>query len=104
MATLLEILEVIDNQKAVRIIEDKIKSDPSIYLSVNGRQIWTHRRGIEIVNRFLKRPANLTRKRISFSEISQETEVSQPDIKTILNTLVDKNLVPGRVEKNKYVQ
>ncbi len=104
MFTLLEILEVVNNQKAIGIIEDRIKSDPAIYLSVNGEQAWTHRRAIEILNRFLKRPANLSRKSISFSEISKETEISQPDIISILNTLIEKNLIPGRVEKNKYAQ
>jgi hypothetical protein len=104
MKNLLEILEVIDNQKAIKIIEDKIRSDPAIFLSVNGKQVWTHRRVIEIVNRFLKRPANLTKKAISFSDISQETDISQSDLLSIINTLVEKNLVPGRVKKNKYVQ
>ncbi len=102
--TLLEILEVIDNQKAINVIEDQIKSDPALYLSVNGDQVWTHRRAIEIVNRFVKSPQSLTKKAISFSDISQETKVSQPDIVTILNTLVDKKLLSGRVEKKKYVQ
>ena len=104
ITTLLEILEVVDNQKAINIIEQKIKIDPAIYLSVNGKQVWTHRRVIEIVNRFLKRPANLTKKVISISEISKETEVSQSDLLAIINTLLEKKLIPGRVDKNKYVQ
>ena len=100
--TLLEILEVVDNQKAIEIIKDRIKSDPALYLSVNGKQVWTRRRVIEILNRFLKRSENLSRKDISFSEISKETGISQPDILPILNTLLEKKLIPGRVGKNKY--
>ncbi len=104
LITLHEILEVIENQKAIKAIADIIKKDPAIYLSVNEKQVWTNRRAIEIVNRFLKNPSNLTRKSISLSEISQETEVSRSDLANIINTLTEKNLVRGRIKKNKYVQ
>jgi hypothetical protein len=101
--TLLEILEVVKNQKAIKTITEIIKQDPAIHLSVNEKQVWTHRRAIEIVNRFLKRSSNLTRKSISLSEISQETEVSQQDITNIINMLAEKNLVPGNIRKGKYL-
>ncbi len=98
---LYEILEIEKEKETIGIIRDIIIQN-NLWMSRDASLVLTHKRAFGKVLTFLKNPSNKSKGRISWNEISLETNVSEENIKPILESLIQNNLLVGRLDKKGF--
>lgn len=99
---LLEILEITKDKKNELLIQEIISEDEDLLISQNKKVIMTQKTALNKVIGYIKNPIQQTKKIIPWDEISHETNISNADIRSILDSLLQNNLLPGTLKEQGY--
>ncbi|UCG90757.1 MAG: HEAT repeat domain-containing protein [Candidatus Heimdallarchaeota archaeon] len=99
---LLEILEIIKDKKKELIVRDLISDDNNLLISQDKEVVITQKGALNKVIHYIKQPAQQTREMIPWEEISHETNISKVDLRAILDSLIQNNLLPGTIANQGY--
>jgi HEAT repeat protein len=99
---LFEILEIVKDKKKELIVRDLISDDPNLLISLDKEVVITHKRALSKVITFIKQPSQQTKELIHWEEISRSTNIPILDVKTIIDSLVQNNLISGTIADPGY--
>ena len=99
---LLEILEIVKDKKNELIVRDLISDDNNLLISHDNKVVMTQKRALSKVIDYIKQPAQQTREIIPWEEIHHETNISNIDLRAILDSLIQNNLLQGTLTKQGY--
>lgn len=99
---LLEILEIIKDKKNEAIVRDLISEDSNLLISQDNNVVMTQKEAISKVIYAIKQPAQQVKEMITWEEISRETNISNVGLRTILDSLIQNNLLPGTLVEQGY--
>ncbi len=99
---LLEILEIVKDKKNELIVRDLISDDNNLLISHDNKVVMTQKRALSKIIDYIKQPALQTREIIPWEEIHHETNISNIDLRAILDSLIQNNLLQGTLTKQGY--
>ncbi|MFX1285537.1 MAG: HEAT repeat domain-containing protein [Promethearchaeota archaeon] len=99
---LLEILEIVKDKKNELIVRDLISDDNNLLISNDSKVVMTQKRALNKVIDYIKQPIQQTKEIITWEEISRETNISNIDLRAILDSLIQNNLLPGTLTEKGY--
>jgi len=98
---LFEILEILNHSKNKQVVLDYITENKNLLVS-NDERILTQKYAINSIISFIKQPTQQVKELLSWNEISNATNISSNNIRLIIESLVQNNLLPGTVHENGY--
>ncbi|MFX0122836.1 MAG: HEAT repeat domain-containing protein [Candidatus Hodarchaeota archaeon] len=99
---LFEILEIVKDKKNELIVCDLISDDSNLLISFDKEVVITQKRALSKVIDYIKQPVQQTKEIIPWEEISRQTNVSINDVRTILDSLIQNNLLSGTLTNKGY--
>ncbi|UCG00883.1 MAG: HEAT repeat domain-containing protein [Candidatus Heimdallarchaeota archaeon] len=99
---LFEILEIVKDKKNELIVRDLISDDSNLLISFDDEVVVTQKKALTKVIDYVKSPVQQTKEIVSWEEISRNTNVSNIDVKTILESLIHNNLLSGTLVDKGY--
>lgn len=99
---LFEILEIVKDKKNELIVRNLISDDNNLLISFDDEVVVTQKKALTKVIDYVKSPVQQTKEIVSWEEISRNTNVSNIDVKTILESLIHNNLLSGTLVDKGY--
>ncbi len=99
---LFEILEIVKDKKNEVVVRDLISDDNNLLISFDKEVVITQKGALSKVIDYIKQPIQQTKEIIPWEEISRETNISDIDIRTILDSLIQNNLLSGTIKDQGY--
>ncbi len=98
---LFEILEIINEKKNILIVRELVAEDENLLISKDNEIVISQKMAISTIMSFLKNPLQQMKEIIPIEEISIELKIPSQNIKNILNSLIQNNLIDGSLDKKK---
>ncbi|MFX0207505.1 MAG: HEAT repeat domain-containing protein [Candidatus Hodarchaeota archaeon] len=99
---LFEILEIVKDKKKELIVRDLILDDDNLLISLDKEVVVTQKRVLNKVIDYIKQPVQQTKEIIEWEEISRSINIPVIDVKTIVDSLIQNNLLSGTLVKRGY--
>ncbi len=98
---LFEILEITDNAKKKQIVLEFITENKDLIVTKD-EKILTQKMAMNHVISYIKHPNQQVKERLGWNEISIATNLPSNIVRLIIESLVQNNLLPGKVHENGY--
>ncbi|MFW9905839.1 MAG: HEAT repeat domain-containing protein [Candidatus Thorarchaeota archaeon] len=99
---LFEILEIVKDKKNELIVRELISDDNNLLISLDKEVVVTQKRALNKVINFIKQPVQQTKEIIEWEEISRSINIPVIDVKTIVDSLIQNNLLSGTLVKRGF--
>jgi hypothetical protein len=99
---LYEILEIIDDKKNMLVVKELIEEDRNLIISQDNNMIISQKMSIKKIVSYLKNPDQQLKEVISTKQISLETNIPLEIVAKVLESLVQNNLITGKLIAGNY--
>ncbi len=99
---LLEILEIVKDKKNEKIVRDLISEDSDLLISDDKNIIITQKAALNKVIYYIQQPTQRMKELVPWEEIRRKTNISKIDIRIILDSLIQNNLLSGAIQEQGY--
>jgi hypothetical protein len=97
-----EILEIADDKKNMLVVKELIEEDRNLIISQDNNMIISQKMSIKKIVSYLKNPDQQLKEVISTKQISLETNIPLEIVVKVLESLVQNNLITGKLIAGKY--
>ncbi len=98
-----ELLDISKEREKEELVQEILSEDSRLFITKDKMKFITKKRAINNLFRYLKDPTQQTRNLIPWSELSNKLNLTEKELKTMLDSLVQNQFLAGSINKNGYV-